>query len=38
MKITVLDRKTMGEDISLGEPEILSWIGSYLQEQYQGLN
>ena len=31
-------REVLGEDISLGEPEILSWIGSYLQEQYQGLN
>ena len=31
-------REVLGEDISLGEPEILSWIGSYLQEQYEGLN
>ena len=30
-------REVLGEDISLGEPEILSWIGSYLQEQYEGL-
>ena len=31
-------REVLGEDISLGEPEILSWIGSYLEEQYDGLN
>ena len=31
-------REVLGEDISLGEPEILSWIGSYLEEQYEGLN
>ena len=31
-------REVLGEDISLGEPEILSWIGSYLQEQYEGLD
>lgn len=31
-------REVLGEDISLGEPEILSWIGSYLHEQYEGLN
>lgn len=30
-------REVLGEDISLGEPEILSWIGSYLKEQYEGL-
>ena len=30
-------REVLGEDISLGEPEILSWIGSYLEEQYEGL-
>ena len=30
-------REVLGEDISLGEPEILSWISSYLSEQYQGL-
>ena len=30
-------REVLGEEISLGEPEILSWIGSYLEEQYQGL-
>ena len=31
-------REVLGEDISLGEPEILSWIDSYLTEQYEGLN
>lgn len=31
-------RDVLGEDISLGEPEILSWIDSYLTEQYEGLN
>ena len=31
-------REVLGEDISLGEPEILAWIGSYLEEQYEGLN
>ena len=31
-------REVLGEEISLGEPEILEWIGSYLDEQYQGLN
>ncbi len=31
-------REVLGEDISLGEPEILEWIGSYLYEQYEGLN
>ena len=31
-------REVLGEEISLGEPEVLSWIGSYLQEQYEGLN
>ena len=31
-------REVLGEDISLGEPEILSWIGSYLLEQYEGQN
>ena len=37
----ILKLKELGvrlEGISLGEPEILSWIGSYLQEQYEGLN
>ena len=29
--------EVLGEEISLGEPEILEWIGSYLQEQYDGL-
>lgn len=31
-------REVLGEDISLGEPEILEWIGSYLSEQYDGLS
>jgi hypothetical protein len=31
-------REVLGEDISLGEPEILYWIDSYLTEQYEGLN
>ena len=31
-------REVLGEDISLGEPEILEWIGAYLEEQYAGLN
>ncbi len=31
---TAMLRETLGEDISLGEPEILSWIGAYLEEQY----
>ena len=30
-------REVLGEDISLAEPEILSWIGSYLTEQYEGI-
>ncbi len=31
-------REVLGEDISLGEPEILEWIDSYLTEQYDGLS
>ncbi len=27
----------LGDDISLAEPEILSWIGEYLKEQYEEL-
>ncbi len=27
-------REVLGEDISLSEPEVLSWIGGYLDEQY----
>ena len=30
-------REILGEDISLSEPEILSWIDSYLREQYEGM-
>lgn len=30
-------REVLG-DVSLGEPEILAWIGDYLSEQYEGLN
>jgi hypothetical protein len=30
-------REVLGEDISLAEPEILTWIGSYLTEQYEGI-
>ena len=30
-------REVLGEDISLAEPEILAWIGSYLDEQYEGI-
>ena len=29
-------RAMLGEEISLAEPEILAWIGGYLQEQYAG--
>lgn len=29
-------RELLGADISLAEPEILSWIDGYLREQYQG--
>jgi len=29
-------RAMLGDEISLAEPEILSWIGGYLQEQYSG--
>ena len=31
-------REVLGEEISLGEPEVLEWIGSYLSEQYEGLS
>ena len=27
-------REMLGDEISLAEPEILSWIGGYLSEQY----
>jgi hypothetical protein len=30
-------REVLGEDISLAEPEILTWIGSFLGEQYEGI-
>lgn len=30
-------RETLGEDISLAEPEILTWIDGYLREQYAEL-
>ena len=30
-------REILGEDISLSEPEILSWMDSYLREQYEGM-
>ena len=30
-------REILGEDISLSEPEILSWIDAYLREQYEGM-
>ena len=30
-------REVLGEDISLAEPEILTWIDSYLNEQYEGI-
>ena len=30
-------REVLGEGISLAEPEILAWIGSYLDEQYEGI-
>ncbi len=29
-------REMLGEEISLAEPEILGWIGGYLEEQYAG--
>ena len=29
-------RAMLGEEISLAEPEILMWIGGYLEEQYAG--
>lgn len=29
-------RAILGDDISLGEPEILAWIDGYLREQYAG--
>ena len=29
-------RAMLGDEISLAEPEILSWIGGYLREQYAG--
>ncbi len=28
-------REILGEDVSLGEPEILEWIADYLTQQYQ---
>ena len=28
-------KAVLGEDISLAEPEIISWIGGYLKEQYE---
>jgi len=31
-------REVLGDDISLAEPEILSWIDGYLREQYQSLD
>ena len=30
-------REVLGEEISLAEPEILQWIDSYLEEQYEGI-
>ena len=35
--MTIYDLKvkgTNGEDVSLGEPEILEWIADYLTQQY----
>jgi len=31
-------REVLGDEISLAEPEILSWIDGYLREQYQSLD
>ena len=28
-------REVLGEGISLGEPEIISWLAEYLSQQYQ---
>lgn len=31
-------REVLGSDISLSEPEVLTWIGEYLREQYSEIN
>ncbi len=31
-------REMLGDEISLAEPEILSWIGGYLREQYEEIS
>ena len=28
-------KEVLGDEISLAEPEVVSWIGSYLKEQYE---